>query len=86
MEEFDIGTLPIPKKELIDDTAETRMKMFVDVSLKLAEEVSLYGIKHNMTKQEILLKALQKFMEGKTVISRPDAVKQRKKKGRKTKY
>lgn len=85
MEEFDIGTLPIPKKELIDDTADTRMKMFVDVSLQLAEEVSLYGIKHNMTKQEILLQALQKFMEGKTVKSRPEAVKQRKK-GKKPKY
>lgn len=86
MEEFNIGALPTPKKEPNAHNADNRMKMFVDVSLELAEKVSLYGIQYNMKKQEILLQALQNFIEGKSIKSRPEVVKQRKKRGRKSKY
>lgn len=61
------------------------IRMCADVESMLAEKVKDYAYWEGLTQQEIILQALEDFMQDKLVKGRPEAVKRKAKLGRKHK-
>lgn len=95
MKNFELIPLPTPKKGQANEqpsaepqtapSAATTLRLFVDVSMDMADKLKDYAYWERLTQQETMLEALKQFLEGKAIKSRPEAVKNRKSVGRKRK-
>jgi hypothetical protein len=95
MKTFELIPLPTPKKGQANDQSSTASKaepskattlrLFVDVSIEMADKLKDYAYWERLTTKETMFEALRQFLEGKTIKSRPEAVKNRKNAGRKRK-
>ena len=96
MKKFEFISLPTPKKGQLHEESSIKAtrehnilsestRMCVDLENPLAEKIKDYAYWEGLTQHEILLQALQNFMQDKAVKTRPEAVKNRKSPGRKRK-
>lgn len=89
--DFELVPLSAPKKtqqkqeNVVEADSVLTIRMFVDLTIEMAENIRDYAYWERLTQKETMLKAVEQFIKDNPVESRPDSVKNRKKPGKKRK-
>lgn len=93
MKQFEFEPLPLPKgkdqareQPMLAASQQNTTRMCVDAYPELVEKLKDYSYWEGLTQQEVILQSIEHFLKDKPIKSRPAALKNRPKLGRKRKH